>query len=163
MASRVPLAQAVIEKIVVLSASGRLDTTAIEKIAREFGWDVVAADNVREAAALHYSGGTVAVLFHRDAFGACSWSGALKQIRQALPNVLPVACHGFSDPIDWTGMSDAGLFHSLWLPLKESEVRRTFGFLWEARKRIPDPPYMHTRLLNKSVFTPAALKAFAAA
>jgi hypothetical protein len=28
------------------------------------------------------------------------------------------------------------VFHSLWLPLKEDEVRRSLGFVWEAEKRL---------------------------
>jgi hypothetical protein len=163
MAHSVPRSSPVIEKIVVLSAGGRLDTTAIEKVAREFGWAVIPAGDICEAAACHHSGRTLAILFHRDSFGTRSWSGALNQIRQALPEALPIACHGFSDVIDLPSLSDAGLFHSLWLPFKENEVRGTFGFVWEARKRIIDPADLHTRRLNENVFMPGPVKAFAAA
>jgi hypothetical protein len=46
-----------------------------------------------------------------------------------------VVCHGFSEPIDWPALRDAGAFDALWLPLKEDEVRRSLGFVWEAEKR----------------------------
>jgi len=70
------------------------------------------------------------VLFYRDAFGPdCSWTEAIRQLRMALPGTRVVPCLGFSESTEWQELSDAGAFHALWLPLKENEVRQSFGFL----------------------------------
>lgn len=122
------------ENIVVIAASGRPIDNVLRNVAGDFGWGVLA---VHDIADLRESGiQAAAVLFHSDAFAAHSWAGALAQVKIALPGALPIACHGFSEQIDWPTLSDAGLFHSLWLPLRESEVRRTLGFVWEARQRL---------------------------
>jgi hypothetical protein len=76
------------------------------------------------------------VLFHRDTFGSgYSWFETIRRLKLELPEVRLVACHGFAESIDWPALSEAGAFHSLWLPLKESEVRRSLGFVWEAERR----------------------------
>jgi len=85
-----------------------------------------------------------AVLFHRDSVDpGGSWLNAVRLLKLAMPRVLLIACHGFSEPIDWPELCDAGAFHTLWLPLKESEVRQSLGFIFEARNRpllAPPPP-----------------------
>jgi hypothetical protein len=47
-----------------------------------------------------------------------------------------IACHGFAESIDWPELCDAGAFHTLWLPLKENEVRQSLGFVWGSEKRL---------------------------
>jgi hypothetical protein len=124
--------------IIVMAGQASFDLGAVHTIAGEFGWTVGIFDDLREAAAAHPYRGTSTVLFHRDAFGTHSWIDAVRLLKSALPGVRPVACHGFSESIDWPALCDAGAFHSLWLPLKENEVRRSFGFVWEAERRLAD-------------------------
>lgn len=77
----------------------------------------------------------MAVLFHRSAFESRSRLDALRAVTSALPGVRPIACREFSDAPDWPELCGADAFHSLWLPLKEGEVRQSFGFLAEAENR----------------------------
>lgn len=120
------------------SGQASFDLGAVHTVAEEFGWTVGIADDLCEAAAVHACRRTSAVLFHRDAFGPCSWLDAVRLLKSALPEVRPVVCHEFSESIDWPALCDAGAFHSLWLPLNENEVRRSFGFVWEADKRLAE-------------------------
>jgi hypothetical protein len=80
---------------------------------------------------------TAAIFFHRSAVSPdCSWLEALSQIKAIFQSVAPIACHAFSEPIDWPALSAAGAFHDVWLPLKPSEVRQSLGFVSEARRRL---------------------------
>jgi hypothetical protein len=126
----------VTNNIIVMLGQASFDLGAVHTVAGEFGWTVGIADDLREAAAVQAYRGTSTVLFHRDAFGANSWIDAVRLLKSALPDVRPVACHRFSESIDWPALCDAGAFHSLWLPLEKNEVLRSFGFVWEAEKRI---------------------------
>jgi hypothetical protein len=56
-------------------------------------------------------------------------------LKEGLPGIPLIACPEFRDRIDWPELSEAGAFHSLWLPMKEEEVRRSFGFVAEAARR----------------------------
>ena len=123
------------DNIVVMPGSACIDSVAVQTVARRFGWTVEMADDLSDVCAAQSCRRTTALLFHRDAFGCRSWLDAVRLLRFALPEVRLVACHGFSESIDWPELCDAGAFHSLWLPLKENEVRRSFGFVWEAEKR----------------------------
>jgi hypothetical protein len=124
------------DNIIVMPGQALFDLGAVHTVAGEFGWTVGIADDLREVAAAHAHQRTCAVLFHRDAFGSNSWLDAVRLLKSALPDARPFVCHGFSESTDWPALCDAGAFHSLWLPLKENEVRRSFGFLWEAEKRV---------------------------
>jgi hypothetical protein len=111
-------------EILVMPGSSQMDLPLVQSIAQEFGFGVKVAENLSSAP------DATAVLLYRDALGACySWMEAIQQIRQALPQSHIVTCLGFSEPIDWQQLSDAGAFHALWLPLKENEVRQSLGFL----------------------------------
>jgi hypothetical protein len=78
----------------------------LQIVAVEFGWVVTVAGDLRDAASAQ------AVLFHRDALGpGCSWLEAVRLLRMALPEARLVACHGFSEAIDWPELCDAG--HSM--------------------------------------------------
>ncbi|MGA2716053.1 MAG: hypothetical protein ABSG41_23385 [Bryobacteraceae bacterium] len=125
--------------IVVMPGPACFDLVTLHSVAKEFGWAVDVADDLREVAAAQAHRRTIAVLFHRDALGSCSWIDAVRLLRSALPEARPVACHGFAEPIDWPGLCDAGAFHALWLPLKEDDVRQSFGFVWEAEQRLAQP------------------------
>jgi hypothetical protein len=132
VASHVLLIRPMTDNIIVMPGQASFDFGAVQSVAGEFGWTVGIADDLREVAAAHAYLRTSAVLFHREAFGSNSWFDAVRLLKSVLPDVRPVVCHGFSESIDWPALCDAGAFHSLWLPLKENEVRRSFGFLWEA-------------------------------
>lgn len=124
------------DNIVVLPGSSRLESAVLHRVAQEFGWEVNVARDLFEAGGRR----TVAVLFSRDALGAeLGWMETTRLLKSALPDVRLVACHGFTDTIDWPALTEAGAFHSLWLPLKEEEVRRSLGFLWQAARRLTVP------------------------
>jgi hypothetical protein len=125
----------VTDNIIVMPGSACFDLRVLHDVARGFGWAIEMADDIRKVAGMQAHWRTTAVLFHREAFGSCSWLDALRLMRFALPEVRPVVCHGFSESIDWPALSDAGAFHSLWLPPKEDEVRRSLGFIWQAEQR----------------------------
>jgi hypothetical protein len=124
------------ENITLMLGTARLDLPLLRAIAGEFGWVVNEARNLREASSPGLQGGTAAVLFHRDALGHDhSWLDAVRLIRTALPDVRLIACYGFSESINWPELSEAGVYHSLWLPLKENEVRQSLGFIAQAEER----------------------------
>jgi hypothetical protein len=125
------------ETILVMPGQSQMDSSSLNVIAKEFEWSVVVAENLHEATAAQAHRKIVALLFHRDAFGPeCLWTDAVRMIRCTLPDVRAVPCHGFSDAVDWPELCNAGAFHALWLPLKENEVRQSFGFVWNAEKQL---------------------------
>jgi hypothetical protein len=126
-------------RIIALKGSACFNLATVRSVAREFGWEVETANGLSPAIAALRDGSLAAVLFHRDAFGSCSWAEATRLLSSALPKVCLIPCHDFSEPIDWPELCDAGAFHSLWLPLKESEVRQSFGFINEAQHRLTRP------------------------
>jgi len=128
-----------INNIVVMPGPACFDLVTLQSVAKEFGWAVEVAEDLREVAAAQANRRTIAVLFHREAFGYCSWIDAVQRLKFALPEARAVAFHGFAEPIDWPGLCDAGAFHALWLPLKEDDVRQSFGFVWEAEQRLARP------------------------
>ncbi len=108
----------------------------LSAVAREFGWKVESVSDLSHAIDLSQTHGVAAIFFHRDAFGPqCSWTDALELLATALPGARLIPCHGFSEPVDWSQLSDAGAFHFLWLPLKESELRQCVGFVWQTQQR----------------------------
>lgn len=125
-----------IDNIIVMPGSARLDLSPLTAVAEEFGWKVELAGDPDRFEALAVSRKPLAVLFHRDAFGQeYSWGETIRLLRVTLPGVSLVALRGFSESIDWQELSDAGAFHSLWLPLKENEVRQSLGFLVKLEER----------------------------
>jgi hypothetical protein len=129
--------------IVVMPGSGQLDFQALQTVAAEFGWEVKVVSDLHEAAAAPGGWKTTAVLFHHDALGpACSWIDAVRLLRSAVPEACLVACHDFSESIDWPELCDAGAFHAIAFPLKANEVRQSLGFISEAEKRLElHPPF----------------------
>lgn len=121
------------ENIVLMPGSTWLESPVLHRIAGEFGWQINAAHAMSDVTEKR----TAAVLFSRDALGTeLGWLETTRQLRSALPGVPLVACHRFTEIVDWPALCEAGAFHSLWLPLKENEVRRSFGFVWQAEKRL---------------------------
>ena len=124
------------DNMIVMPGSARLDLSPLDVVAREFGWKVRTVEDAGEIAAVASRRDARAVLLCRDAFGPrASWQEAIRLARFALPAVPVITLHGFSEPIGWSELSDAGAFHSLWLPLKENEVRQSLGFLANAEKQ----------------------------
>jgi DNA-binding NtrC family response regulator len=125
------------DTVVVMLGFGELFETALSLVAQEFGWSVETVSQLEQAAAVTRNRRVAAVFFHREAFGRdCTWHDALRRIRMTFPEAHLIPCHGFSDPIDWDQLADAGAFHSLWLPLKENELRQCLGFIWQTT-RVP--------------------------
>ena len=46
-----------------------------------------------------------------------------------------ITCHRYDEPVDWGEFCELGAFHSIRLPMAETEVRQSLGFVWEAEKR----------------------------
>lgn len=121
--------------IVVMPGRASFNLKVLHSVARDFGWGVKVAEDLGALCSAQRAEKLTAVLFHRSAFKSPSWLDALRPVASALPGVRPIACHEFSDAPDWPGLCGAGAFHSLWLPLKEEEVRQSFGFVAEAENR----------------------------
>ena len=122
---------------VILAMPGAvpLDCELLRSVAEDFGWAVRAA-NGRSAGAPEPCGKIVGVIFHRSAVASGdSWPKAIESIRAAYPDARLIGCQGFSEPSDWVELSGSELFHVLQLPLKESEVRQSLGFVWAAEKK----------------------------
>ncbi|HTA44410.1 MAG TPA: hypothetical protein VK789_18300 [Bryobacteraceae bacterium] len=124
------------DNIVVIPGSARLDLSAIDAIAGEFGWKIRIAEDAGEVAAVASRRKVRAVLLCRDAFGSSvCWQEAIRLANFAFAGAPVIALHGFAESIAWADLSDAGAFHSLWLPLKENEVRQSLGFLAHSSRR----------------------------
>ena len=111
----------------------------------EFGWSletVADGDGLQDLADRRQ---VVAILFDPRAFEGSSveedaapedaWSNAMNAVRGAAPGACIIACQKFSDPIPWPELANQGAFHSLSLPLDASELRRSLGFVWAAKRR----------------------------
>jgi len=132
LAQREPMS----DNIIVMPGAARVEIEDLRNVARKFGWPVKTAQFLRDAEGTVDSD-TAAIFFHRSAVQPdCSWLEALRQIKAIFPDVAPIACHAFSEPIDWPILCAAGAFHDVWLPLKASEVRKSLGFVSEARRRL---------------------------
>jgi len=126
------------EKCLVTLAAAPLDSGILNRVARYFGWDVL---HVRSLASLEPidSSRVAAILFDREAAGH-TWLDAASSLRRMKPGVRLVACHGFFEPVPWPELAAAGVFHALRVPLIESEVHQSLGFVWaEDRQRRISP------------------------
>lgn len=124
------------ETLVVMPGLSEAFSTTLALVAQEFGWAVVTVSGADEVSCLARSRRVSAVFFLRDASSGESWSDALGRLRLLATEAHLIPCCGFSDPVDWDQLRDAGAFHSLWLPLKENELRQCLGFIWQAT-RVP--------------------------
>ncbi len=124
----------------VLVLPGMRDTASqlLRPATDEFGWSVEVVADPREIPVLEDRHRIVAVLFQRDAFGAeTNWTEALSQLKSVLPDARLVPCLKFSEAVDLDHLTDAGAFHFLWMPWKESELRQCIGFLWQNTRSLP--------------------------
>lgn len=116
-----------------MPGSARLDIPVLRVVAEEFGWGVKLVEDISDLAVAQVCRRAAVVLFHRDAVGReHSWFDAARFLRLTLPESRLVACHGFSELLEWPELSDFGVFHAVGLPLKENEVRQSLGFVWQA-------------------------------
>ncbi len=115
---------------------GNLASHALDNAIVRFPWSLEEADGFGHLRDLHCQRKLVAVLFEPYTFGL-TWNEALKSVREAAPTALPIACHRFSDAIDWPQLAEGGAFHALRLPLDERELRQSFGFVWTACRQEP--------------------------
>jgi hypothetical protein len=111
-------------KVIVAVGPEPADIAVADHVARQFGWRVGTARD---------KGPVVAVLLRR---GGLPWRDAIRRVCRIYPEALVITCHGFEDPIEWGEFYDLGAFHSIRLPMVEAEVRQSFGFVWEAEKRL---------------------------
>jgi hypothetical protein len=117
--------------IIVMPGSDHVNLPALQAVAAEFEWVVQVASHPGEATA------PKALFLYHDAFGpGQSWLEVVRSCRFQFPELRPIVCHRLSEPIDWPALSRAGAFHAVSLPLKESEVRQSLGFVWEAEERL---------------------------
>ena len=116
--------------ILAMPGPDHVDLTALHKVCAEFGWDL-------KTGGLPDGALPKAVLLHRDAFGpGYSWLDIVHVCRSKMPEVRLILCHGLSEKIDWPALSRAGAFHAISLPLRESELRQSLGFVWESDARL---------------------------
>lgn len=115
---------------------GNLGSRALDQAITGFPWSLEDADGFRHLRDLDRERKVVAVLFEPYTFDL-TWNEALKSVREAAPTALPIACHRFSDAIDWPQLADGGAFHALRLPLDERELRQSLGFVWTALRQEP--------------------------
>lgn len=111
---------------------GEFSFGALDRVAKEFGWEVERACSLDDLRELNGQFKAVAVLFEAKAF-EMPWRHAVKSVLAAAPAALPIVCHRFSEEIGWPELAEAGAFHALPLPLEESELRQSLSFVWAAR------------------------------
>jgi hypothetical protein len=122
-------------QIVIMQGADRLELPLLRAAAKEYGWQVQNAGSMNELLHLRKHGKIGAVLFHKDSLGkGGALLGTILQLKSVAPEARLIACNGFSEAADYPKLCRAGLFHALWLPLKESEVKQCLGFIWEAEK-----------------------------
>ncbi len=124
------------DKVLIMPGPSGMDVRVLQAAAGEFGCSVELVHNLSEAESAYSREHILALLFQREALGEDrSWVEAIRCLKFILPEVRLIACYGFAEPVDWEELSDVGAFHSLVLPLKDSEVRQSLGFMREAEKR----------------------------
>jgi len=126
---------------VVLIGAMPVENMAVDLLVADFGWSIEKVPNLVDLAKVSRAHNLVAVLFSPQDL-AIPWEEALHCVLKAAPRALPILCHGFADKIDWPQVAEAGAFHSLLLPFRESEFRHTLGFISSA-KRSSSPIQMH--------------------
>jgi hypothetical protein len=119
---------------VVLAGNLPIEHLALDLLVEEFGWSLRECSNLRGVAELNTDHNLVAVLFYPHSLGL-PWDRALHGVLDAAPRALPILCHAFSEAIDWPQVAEAGAFYSLLLPFAMDEVRRTLGFVRDAKSR----------------------------
>jgi hypothetical protein len=121
---------------VALLGNLNIDHEVFDAVAAEFDCDVEQATSLSGLRKISAVRNIVAVLFDAPALGL-SWKDALKFVMDAAPSALPIVCAGFSHSIPWPELADDGAYHLLRLPIDESEVRHSLGFIWAAKRAEP--------------------------
>ena len=122
-------------QIVIMPGAYRVDLSLVRSAAQDFGWAVHVARNLRELVEAGNRGTTGAVLFQADSVvPGGSWMETISTLRSVVPDIRLIGCTQFSEMVDLPKLCRSGLFHAVWLPLKENELRQCFGFVWEAEK-----------------------------
>lgn len=121
---------------VALLGNLNIDREIFDAVAAEFDCNVEQATTLSGLRKIGAVRNIVAVLFDAPALGL-SWRDALKFVMDAAPEAFPIVCAGFSVPIPWPDLADAGAYHLLRLPIDEGEVRHCFGFIWAAKRAQP--------------------------
>jgi hypothetical protein len=124
-------------QIVIMPGSNRVDLPLLRGTAQDFGWAIQIARDAGELIAVQARGKVGAVLFQQDSLGTgLSLLNMIALLREVVPETRLVACNNFSEGVDFPKLCRAGLFHALWMPLRENEVRQCLGFVWEAEKQL---------------------------
>ena len=118
---------------VVLVGTLPVEQLALDRLVAEFGWAIEMVPNLDCLDELNRQRNLVAVLFNPEDL-TLRWEACLQSVLKAAPQALPILCHGFADRIHWPQVAEAGAFHSLLLPFRESEFRHTLGFISGAKK-----------------------------
>ena len=116
---------------------GDIDITPIIAAARAFGWNTLMLKTLASIEKLPL-GAVAAILFDRATVGG-SWPEAATRLRRIAPHIPLVACHHITEDLDWPAVCDAGAFHGVSVPLKENELRQSFGYVWAAMQRDAAP------------------------
>ena len=100
-----------------------------------FGWNTLTLKRVAAIEKLPFEA-IAAILFDRGAVGG-SWPEAASRLRRIVPQIPLIACHHITEKLDWPAVCDAGAFHGVSVPLNESELRQSLGYVWAALQREP--------------------------
>lgn len=123
-------------RTVVLLGDPSLSAPLLNRLVQEFGWALETAADLNQLERLCKVGRPVAMLPVAVLVDAASqgleWTEALNSVRGIEPEALLVACHRFSDRVEWPELAAAGAFHSLAAPFDEHEVRQSLAFIWSA-------------------------------
>jgi DNA-binding NtrC family response regulator len=118
---------------VALLGNLSIDRKLFDSVASEFELTVDQAPTLGALRDMCGSREVSAVVFDARSFGL-SWHDALESVLGSAPRALPVLCAGFAESIPWPELAEAGAFHVLRRPIKESEARHTLGFIWAAKR-----------------------------
>jgi DNA-binding NtrC family response regulator len=118
---------------VALLGDLNIEPAVFGALAANFDWAVDRATTLSSLREMSAAENVVAVLFDARNLGI-SWNDALESVLAAAPRALPIVCTGFSEPVRWPELADAGAFHELRLPINEGEAKRCLGFIWAAKR-----------------------------
>lgn len=120
-------------RTVALLGNLSIDRKLFDSVASEFELTVDQAATLGALRDMCGSGDVSAVVFDARCLGL-SWQDALESVLRSAPRALPVLYAGFAESIPWPELAEAGAFHVLRRPIKESEARHTLGFVWAAKR-----------------------------
>jgi DNA-binding NtrC family response regulator len=121
---------------VVLFGNFAVEHRLLDQAAIQFGWSFKIAKSIRRLRDLGARSEVVAVISDLTLL-AEPWEAALRAVRVAAPNALPIICQRFSDTVAWPELAAAGAFHAISLPLNPCEVRQSLGFVWASKHHRP--------------------------